>query len=100
MKKKLIARWIDGRYSHVVLVSPILIWFLLRPDIFELETILRKCTEWPQNDIEHHKVKASKVYHTYSSIVTAESQISVSSALQFAIPEYLQIFIFPLTTQR
>ncbi len=31
--------------------------FALRPAVFELQTILRKkCTKWPQNDLQHYKV--------------------------------------------
>ena len=33
--------------------------FNLRPAIFESQAIWDKCTEWPHNDLEHHKVEGT-----------------------------------------
>ncbi len=39
--------------------SQISISFALRPTVFESHAILRQCTERPQNDIGHYKIKCT-----------------------------------------
>ncbi len=45
---------------------------------FETQAILDKCSEWPQNNLKHYKVKGKGIYFTGVD----ETQILVRSAIR------------------